>query len=562
MNKNIFPVLAISPRNIVAPKTLFVQACSVFVLSACLLCWNLGARYLWQDEADTAVLAQRLFNYGKPLSYDGRNLVSRDFFYSEEEQNIPTGAPLKTVRYEIQRGDYRADMAWTGQPWGQFIVVGTSLFLFGHDTLQARLPLALAGALTAALLYVIISRRLTSTSIALSAVTIMVTNTFWVLHMRQSRYYALSCFFLLLTLEAYLRWQDGRRWGSLFFIGAAWTWFQVDYGTPVPVLAVFATHALVSYPRRLGRTILVFGGFSALIAPFFIYYQLGNRTKHVSGEGFDSILKILFELNQFQLPFLLVPLALYLWHIKRKTSPESPSVPLIILSISIVGAISIGMALLGPFPFYRYIVSATSLSSIVCAWVFFEAAQLFSPVKISSWLVPSVMAMGTLFLISTNLFSLPFASLFPEKYCLPYYTSSLWKPELGLLVKDLSGNGSDDPNRTAVEYLRQHLNPGDEILCSYEDKPLMFYLPNLIRGGMSCFRITDKGNVRFAVFRRSMGDCYQSTYEREIKRNQWIPHVISSPDIPWGNCPDPRFHYALLMQQATHSLVILERVPQ
>ena len=33
----------------------FLPLFVVFIISAGVLCWNLGARYLWQDEADTAV---------------------------------------------------------------------------------------------------------------------------------------------------------------------------------------------------------------------------------------------------------------------------------------------------------------------------------------------------------------------------------------------------------------------------------------------------------------------------------------------------------------------------
>src|SRR5215472_16946555 len=46
--------------------------------AAVLLFWNLTDTYLWQDEANTAVLAVRLLRHGKPLAYDGRNLISDD----------------------------------------------------------------------------------------------------------------------------------------------------------------------------------------------------------------------------------------------------------------------------------------------------------------------------------------------------------------------------------------------------------------------------------------------------------------------------------------------------
>src|SRR5208337_2638718 len=140
----------------------FLSPLAVFIISAGLLCCNLGARYLWQDEADTAVLGQRMMSYGRPVAYDGRNLLTADFFNPGETQKLPTGDPAEAIPYYVQRGDFKADTAWIAHPWGQFVVAGVSLALFGHDTVPARLPFALAGALTAALLYAVVRRRLAS----------------------------------------------------------------------------------------------------------------------------------------------------------------------------------------------------------------------------------------------------------------------------------------------------------------------------------------------------------------------------------------------------------------
>src|SRR5437762_8621078 len=56
--------------------------------TAVLLFWNLTDTYLWQDEANTAVLAVRLLEYGRPLAYDGRNLLSDDNFAAQDRQTI------------------------------------------------------------------------------------------------------------------------------------------------------------------------------------------------------------------------------------------------------------------------------------------------------------------------------------------------------------------------------------------------------------------------------------------------------------------------------------------
>jgi len=533
---------------------------AVFIISATLLCWNLGARYLWEDEAYTAVSGQRMMSYGRPLAYDGRNLLSSDAYDPKETEKLPTGDPAEAIRYYIQRGDFKADTAWTAQPWGPFVVAGASLALFGHDTVPARLPFALAGALTAALLYAVVRRRLASPVTAVAAAALVLGNSFWVMHMRQCRYYALSSLFLLVTLEAYLRWSEGRRWGGPVFIGAAWVWFQMDYGSLWPVLGILGLHAVITRTRRLGEIVLVFTCFCAVIAPFCFYYELAGRTKYAAIQ-WSNVWSMLFEVNQFQLPLVMVPVVLCLLWINRKDLPNTRSLSLVGLSLAIVSALTIWMALVGPFPYYRYIVPATTLSAIVVAYGIVELARLLPRAKDVRWLVPCAVAAATLFFSITNLPSWPGGLVFPEQHRLKYYLSSVVKPEIRLLIGDLTDDGQDDPNRATVEFLRQRLKPGDEILCNYEDKPLMFYLPNRVRGGVSCFRVTDAGDVRFAVYRQNLNFCHTSIYLRELRKNRWRLFALNAPDIPYGNFPDPQFHHTLL-PHGSLPLQVLERVSQ
>ncbi len=419
------------PGRVWAPLPPFLPVLAVFIIGAGLLCWNLGARYLWQDEANTAVLAERMMSFGRPLAYDGRNFISRDFYSPEDTQKLPTGNPAEAIRYHVQRGDFKGDTTWI-EPWAQFVVAGVSLALFGHDTVPARLPFALAGALTAALLYAVVRRRLASPVAAAAAAALVLGNSFWVMHMRQCRYYALSSLFLLVTLEAYFRWMEGRRWGGPVFIGAAWVWFQTDYGSVWPVLAILGLHALISRARRLRELVLVFAGFCAVSAPFCIYYELAGRTKYTATQWSNAIWSMAFEVNQFQLPFVMVPVVLYLLWSRRKDGSNTQSHSLVGLSLAIVSVLTIWMALVGPFPFYRYIVPLTTLSAIVAAYGIVELARLLPRAKDVRWLVPCTVAAATLLFLITNLPSWPGALVFPEEHRLKYYLSSVVRPEIGL----------------------------------------------------------------------------------------------------------------------------------
>ena len=91
------------------------------------------------------------------------------------------------------------------------------------------------------------------------------------------------------------------------------------------------------------------------------------------------------------------------------------------------------------------------------------------------------------------------------------------RPELTALVRDVFRTRRD-PNRLVVEWLRQHAQPTDEILINYEDLPLMYYLPNPIRGGVAAFRAEDDAKTppRFAILRRSVPFVHWPVFQREI----------------------------------------------
>src|ERR1700691_2497935 len=112
---------------------------AIFSLAAILLFWGLTEKYLWQDEAATAVLAVRMLKFGRPLAYDGVNLVTIDI--NDKDEGAATGrtaAPRAAVYYFVQRGDFRSDTTWKWQPWGLFAIAAASIKLLGQTTLAAR----------------------------------------------------------------------------------------------------------------------------------------------------------------------------------------------------------------------------------------------------------------------------------------------------------------------------------------------------------------------------------------------------------------------------------------
>ena len=101
-------------------------------VAAILLFWGLTDKYLWQDEAATAVLATRLLKFGRPLAYDGVNLITVDIPY--KEAMIRAADPKAAVDYYARSGQFRPDTTWTWHPWGPFAVAAVSFKALGQST--------------------------------------------------------------------------------------------------------------------------------------------------------------------------------------------------------------------------------------------------------------------------------------------------------------------------------------------------------------------------------------------------------------------------------------------
>jgi len=496
-------------------------------LAAFLLLWRLSEPYLWQDEANTAVLATRMLQYGRPLAYDGVNFIGIDHITAEDTATFDqrTGDPHTALDYDIRRGDFQPDFAWKWQPWGLFTVAAAGLKLIGHTTLGARLPFAIAAFFAVLPLYRLARRYCGSVLLASLAALLLLLNAYWILHSRQCRYYPLSSLLLLLTLLAYMRWQSGRRWGAAAFVLSAWCWFQVDFGTVWPVFAVLFVAAFLTRAHSFGRTTGVGAVLAAVLAPFVIYYGLWSRRSVQAGDWTERFHGNLFNMNQYIVPAVVVVLAAALLA-QRWKSIAAEERRLVGIACAIVIAHTLWVPTATPEAFLRYIIMMAPLGALLSAWL---AVRVCGPRW--AWLGAAVLAL-------TPWLSLPLHLLVPPP---DWYTGSLLvRSELGYARDDIFGHRSD-PNGLVIEWLRRNAAPTDQILINYEDIPLMFYLPNPIRGGIAAFRVEDDshGSPAYAILRRSAGFVYWPPYEREIARHQWSVEPVTIPDLTWGNNPDP-----------------------
>ena len=80
----------------------------LLAVAAGLLLWNLGNGYLWQDEAETAVLARNTLQFGYPRAFDGRQWVDIEAWFG-----------------------FGPGQAWIYSPWIQFYLLAGVFALLG-----------------------------------------------------------------------------------------------------------------------------------------------------------------------------------------------------------------------------------------------------------------------------------------------------------------------------------------------------------------------------------------------------------------------------------------------
>ncbi len=512
----------------------FIAPTFVGLLASVLLLWGLADKYLWQDEANTAVLGARMLRFGRPLAYDGLNLLAVDNDRAEDTSTIGqrTASPQAAIDYYIARHDFKADTAWKFHPWGQFMVVAASLKVLGQTTFAARLPFALAGIVTVLLLYQWALMSFDSPLIAQLATALLIFNAYWILHARQCRYYSLSSMFLVLTLICYALWQRKSLWGAIVFVIAAWCWFQVDYGTVWPVLGVLFVDAFVANRKELWRPLGVGMALALTLAPFIFYYGLWGRLMAQEKTWGQTLFALtVFNINEYvvALPIVIAAAVLVAWRGKTLAGADRRVVA---IACGIIVALALWVPSVAPGPFLRYVIIAAPVGCLLSAWVLVRGCKL-----------PATYAwIGALVLILTPWLSMPMHALIsPPSYLTSGYSTNLMlRGELLTLRREIFGS-RPDPNRLVIDWLRQNAAPSDEILVNYEDLPLMFYLPNPIRGGIAAFRVEDDAEKQpaFLVLRQSVTFVHWPVFEREVNRYQWVLAPVKAPDIKWGNNPDP-----------------------
>jgi len=164
-----------------------IVAAAALTLSAALIFAGLGRYAFWNDEAYTALLAKSVWQTGDTHALLGHNLIA-----------FQGGAALEGLRHRFD-------------PPLAYYLAAPFLGLLGDTALAGRLPFALCGLATIALV-VWWARRERATTLAWSVLVMAILgNVSLMLYSRQCRYYALAMLASAALTYLYLHWDGSRR---------------------------------------------------------------------------------------------------------------------------------------------------------------------------------------------------------------------------------------------------------------------------------------------------------------------------------------------------------------
>jgi hypothetical protein len=302
----------------------------------------------------------------------------------------------------------------------------------------------------------------------------------------------------------------------------------MDYGTVWPVLLVLFTNAFIAEWRRPWQTLTTGTILAATLAPFVWYYELWGRLGFQQGTWMERFRLNVQNTNEYLIPLLILAAALiYLtWRWKGLPPIERR---LVAISCGTILALGIWVPAMTTSAFLRYAIMAAPVACLISAWFLVRVVP-----NSYHWVIWSATAV---------LILAPWASMPLHLFVAPpawYGQGKFLRSELLRMKHEIFEN-SVDVNREVIDWLRDNADPSDEILVNYADLPLMYYLPNPVRGGIAAFRATDDARTppRFLVLRTNIPFVPWPVYLTEARRYRWNRAPVTVPSAIWGNNPDP-----------------------
>ena len=485
----------------------------LLILAAALILPNLDDRYLWDDEAETALLAKNILRFGVPVAWDGASLISQE-----------CGT------------DYDANYLWRQTPWLPIYITAVSFALLDAGTFAARLPFALLGLLSVPSMYLLARRVFGDQGTALVAAASLLLSVPFLLHVRQCRYYSVAIFAAIWILYCFFSLPARRRLAAaglalalsvllhtshLLFFGAVagllLGFLVVSFDrTVLPWLtAALATAILVNLPWLLGADL---GGKSSILLSLSSIASFGANLAQYAAQ---------IELYAFPTLLLVTAfVAVAAWSRARMDlgSAETRAC-LFLVAFAIAHVLVVATV---PFVFFRYVLTLLPVLALL-------QARIVQALAARS----RVLAAAVLLL-----------ALLPDR-------ADLVRGQLALtLVKYVDEITHDvrGPIEGIVRYLGAAARPGARVFISYGDLPLRFYTNLEVRGGQGCQTLAGWPPPDWVIVRyffrfqpAALGARDDAERTLQYLTSEVTPQRYRRVDLPvadtiWENIPEPDRH--------------------
>jgi hypothetical protein len=507
------------PRKLVAPYDHldWISLAGLGVLASFLLLSELGEPYLWQDEAQTAVISQTVLEGGIPLGSDGVN------FFSQE-----LGA------------EYAEGLVWKWHTWLSFYVVAGFFAVLGPTTLAARLPFALFGIATVLLGYGVGRRLWQSRAAALAAGGTLALSVPFLVLSRQCRWYTMAAFFSLLAIHLYTHLSRDERRYSVGLFASVTLLFHTHYFYAAAVLATLLVHSLWLDREKFVRVFVVSAAVTLVNGPWILWFSTIRY-----GEAYADYLTSLgvtFQIGThlfqdlvlyFLSPiFLLVPVGLMVLRRTRRqpmfeiaTATRDHAILLVLFcAISILA-----LAVLSPGAYFRYLTPMAPAALLLAAGVLgalADVSRVAAAAVFSVWLALS---------------------------------------PIRDFVHEIT-NPFDGPIEGIVRFLDNRAKPGDVVAISYGDMPLKFYTDLRVIGGLTGEDLSQAAGADWIILRRHAFTGVDRKVKKELMGHvvpgEYREYTIRFPDTAFENREDPRMHRYRTAAPSTPRVVVYGREAQ
>ncbi|HPN65435.1 MAG TPA: glycosyltransferase family 39 protein [Candidatus Goldiibacteriota bacterium] len=464
------------------------------IIAGFMLFSNLGNRYMWQDEAQTVLIAKTVTERGLPYGTDGVNFFSQS-----------NGV------------EYGENYLWKWHPWMQFYITAPFIKFLGFNNFTARLPFALFALATVLLCYFFVKELFNSHRKAVLASVILVLYVPFLIMGRMSRYYSPEMFFCLLALFAYVRFLNGKKFSLLLYFLSLTCIFHTLYVYFFAVMAVCLAHT--SFFERKKAAVLY--GISlaaiALNAPFlFTIYSLDLTGAH------PNLLKVSHILESARMYTAYIDGELMPWWL----------VALIVVYFIVRKRVKNGLGTEGK----QYISGVSLLVGLVLSGIFFMSVLGHTPFYRNLAPLVPVMAIITALIL---------APAFHIKFYLGILLSFAYLifGNLPMYLYEITHN-YDGPVEGMVKYLNENEKPGQSVLITYGDLPLKLYTKLNVKGGLTGEPLPDKAD--WVIIRKHImeeQDKKTAEYIRQkMDRNKYQMITIDYPDNYDENSEFPSRH--------------------